>query len=221
MLRNAFLARARASLGGRATVAFAGLFGLLGLVGCASFGAGSQPPSEITASRDWVVVSGMRLQSQTGKTGCGPAALGMVLDHWGVSSSPPTADGSQGVRAAELRDRARQLGLESFVLPGTVEDLRTELAAGHPVVVGIARRERLHAYLHYVVVAGANRDLGEWLIADPDRGWTRVGLDELLAEWNATNRVMIVAYPKLGTISSVPAVHSGDERPASTAPVVF
>lgn len=57
----------------------------------------------------------------------------------------------------------------------------------------------LHAYSHFVVVVGAARDLGEWLIADPDRGWKRLDLDELLAQWNPTNRVMVVTYPPGGT----------------------
>lgn len=165
------------------------------VIGCAANTAGSWPPSNLVGSGNWVVVQDVTLQPQSGKNGCGPAALRMVLGHWGVADNGLPEDDRHGTRAGELRDRARQLGFESFVLPGTVDDLHREISAGHPVVVGVARRERLHAYLHFVVVVGAERGLGEWLIADPDRGWRRIGMDELLAEWNATDRVMIVTYP--------------------------
>jgi hypothetical protein len=174
--------------------AFGCLVGLC-CAACATF-TGSGPPSELVGNDRWLLVPAMKLRPQVGDHGCGPAALSMVLARWGVADEPGKAPGARGVSAGELRDRARALGLESYVVPGSLDDLRHELKAGHPVVLGLARREMLHAYFHFVVLVGGDADGSEWLVADPDRGWRRLPAKDLMAEWEAASRIMVVAYPK-------------------------
>jgi ABC-type bacteriocin/lantibiotic exporter with double-glycine peptidase domain len=176
---------------------------LLAALAAAGQGCSAAPPSTLAADPDWMAVAEVPLRLQKGEADCGAAALAMVLARWGRSEEAcgplaRQAEGTDGLRAGTLRDVARGEDLEAFVLRGTVEDLENELSAGHPVIVGLVRGQGPRRLNHYEVVAGLNPAGAQVLLADPARGWHRVGRDQFLKEWGEAGRVTVVVsrgYP--------------------------
>src|ERR1041384_418831 len=91
------------------------------LSGCSYLGTAREwDPAE--AGPDFVLIPGLSPVRQQDSLGCGPAALAMVLRHYGESigaedltwSLPPAKDG--GVPAASLRDLARTFGYRAHVI---------------------------------------------------------------------------------------------------------
>ena len=162
-----------------------------------------------SAARDpaWQLVSGVPFVAQKTDRDCGPAALAMVLAHFGVAArsdelvTPGAADGG-GVRAGDLRDAARRRGLEAFVVSGTFADLFDQVGRGRPVLVGLAKpMSGLAAgrgLAHYEVVVGINRSQRLILSLDPARGLRENTLEGFAREWAPTKQVTIVVFPRAG-----------------------
>ena len=151
----------------------------------------------------WVVVDDVPFVAQQSDGECGPAALAMVLGHYGVSVPPseiaaqdPAAMATVGLRAGTLRDVARAKGLEAFVVSGTFVDLLAELQKGRPVLVGVAKPVALgRARTHYEVVVGLNRRDKLIRSLDPGRGLRENTLEGFAREWVPTRQVTIVVFP--------------------------
>jgi ABC-type bacteriocin/lantibiotic exporter with double-glycine peptidase domain len=186
----------------------AGLFvpaaALVAVAGCYTGSARDVSASErLEATRDasWLVVDDVPFVAQHADGDCGPAALAMVLAHFGVEVAPGEitareAAGALGVRAGTLRDVARAKGLEAFVVSGTFEDLFAQLERGRPVLVGVAKPIAVgEAKAHYEVVVGLNRRARLIRSLDPARGLRENSLEGFAREWVPTRQVTIVVFP--------------------------
>jgi len=130
---------------------------------CYTGSAHSLPANSVSAlARDpeWRIVRDVPFVAQQTDSDCGPAALAMVLAHFGAppAATPELARGD--VRAGTLRDVARGQGLEAYAVSGTLDDLFEQVARGRPVVVGLAKPMAFtggRALAHYEVVIGLNR----------------------------------------------------------------
>jgi ABC-type bacteriocin/lantibiotic exporter with double-glycine peptidase domain len=146
----------------------------------------------------WTFAPDVAFVPQQSDSDCGPAALTMMLGHFGiratladVSASSPPDDG--GVRARALRDVARSKGLAAFVVPGTFEDLVAELRHGRPILVGLAKPiTGGRALAHYEVVVGLDSKDRQILTLDPGRGARVNTLEGFAREWSPTGRVTII-----------------------------
>lgn len=130
---------------------------------------------------------------------CGLAALAMVAGAWGRTWSiddlahriPP---GKHGVKLGVLRDLARTRGLEAFAIKANVTDLKNELSAGRPVLLGLMlphdqRRNRSH----YEVAIAMNSKDGTVITIDPATGeWMRRSPAVLDLEWKAAGYAALV-----------------------------
>ena len=169
--------------------------------GCIGYtgSARSVTPEVWRQERGWVAVQGVRLIRQQADHDCGPTALAMVVRYY--RPSLPAAQITQGfggdrrVSAAELRDRARELGLSAFVVEGTVEDLAYELKRQRPVIVGMAKPTATGAVSHYEVVVGIHPQTQRILTLDPAVGWQQNSLLEFMKEWVSTGSVLITVLP--------------------------
>ncbi len=144
---------------------------------------------------------GVQLIRQRTRTECGAAALGMMLGRWQPDSrhddvrrelGPAAPD---GIPAGRLRSVAQARGLQAFLIEGTIDDLATELALGHPVLVGLQMRQSKAIIQHYAVVVGLHRARGRVLLADPDRGWRDITLAEFESEWRPASHLTLVVFP--------------------------
>lgn len=139
----------------------------------------------------WVAVDGVPDVRQERADDCGVAAAAMVLAYWrrDAPEEAPVRDG--GLRAAEVRGLLRARGLRAYVIEGTVDDLRHELGAGRPVIVGtVTPVSRRRAQSHYVVVIAISDDAVAAL--DPATGLTELPLDRFTAAWAAAAHTTVV-----------------------------
>jgi predicted double-glycine peptidase len=148
----------------------------------------------------WQMVSDVPFVAQKSDADCGPAALAMVLGHFGVAATldqltalDPPSEG--GVRAGALRDVARAKGLEAFIVSGTFNDLVAQIDRGRPILVGLAKpMVGRRAIAHYEVVIGINRSKQLILSLDPSRGPRQNTLQGFAREWVPTHQVTIVIF---------------------------
>jgi ABC-type bacteriocin/lantibiotic exporter with double-glycine peptidase domain len=171
--------------------------------GCYTGGARAVSPqraSLLAADPSWTFAPDVPFIAQRSDSDCGPAALAMVLAHFGVPSSlaevvaaDPPRDG--GVRAGDLRDLARAKGLSAFVVAGTFADLFEQLGHGRPVLVGLAKpMTGGRAMAHYEVVVAIDRRDHRLLTLDPARGLSENSLENFAREWAPTGQVTLIVF---------------------------
>jgi hypothetical protein len=83
------------------------------------------------------------------------------------------------------------------VIQGAFEDLRHEVQAGRPVIVGVHKPlSSGEALAHYEVFVGYHLEREEVLTLDPARGLRQFPIDGFLEEWKSAGLVALVIMPK-------------------------
>jgi predicted double-glycine peptidase len=178
------------------------------------------------ADSGWLLVPEVPLVTQRERADCGAAALAMVLRYWQPATSNERVrealgvlDDEKGLAAGRLREIARQMGMQAFLIQGTVEDLVTEITRQRPVLVGTLRVQRGRGYRHYEVVVGVNPRERKILAADPAEGWREHNLDEFEARWRQSRHLALVVFAPEGRPGSMAAWKTpSPSTPASAAP---
>ena len=177
---------------------------------CASYRGTARPvsPATLAAEPGWILVRDVPYIEQEGESECGAAAIAMVVSYW-TKSTPASIVAAfrpvpnRGLAAVRLRDYARKRGLASFVIQGTFEDLRRELEAGRPVLVGLTKPVADKKVLdHYEVVVGIHRDRRLVVTLDPSEGWQQNAFDGFTNEWKGAHFTTIVVAAKPTSASS-------------------
>lgn len=172
-------------------------------VGCSYLGtARSFDPDVLARDPDWVAVKDVPLVLQKGEEDCGIAAIGMILAYWGypvprevILEACPSIPG-RGVRAGDLRDFARGIGLQSFLVHGEWKDFESELGGGHPVLVGLLKPHVSGSLCHFEIVVAIHARTKEVVTLDPARGWRRNTFLGFQQEWEPTGRLSLVFFRK-------------------------
>lgn len=178
----------------------------------------------LEADPAWKFVRGVPFIPQREDSDCGPAALAMVLSHFGVKTSLTEVAGLSppdkvGVRAGGLRDVARAKGMEAFVVEGNFNDLVDQLARNRPVLVGLAKPiTGGRALAHYEVVVGIDKTDKKIVTLDPSRGLRENSLEGFAKEWVPTGRVTLIVFPRAtrADTTSDAAPAAPDRRAAAT-----
>lgn len=189
----------------------------VGTSGCATYRGSARDVSqpEVAAEPGWTRVDGVPLVRQKGIKDCGAAALSMVLTYWEqggelprMSERPSPLERAEidralrrepgaGLSAGDLRDYARRRGHSAFVFQGSFEDLKHEVVAGRPVIVGTHKPlSSGEALAHYEVLVGLHPDRKRVLTIDPARGLRENDVRGFMAEWESAGRVTLVILPK-------------------------
>lgn len=202
------------------------------LIGIAALGLaagcgylGSARPIETSAfdvEPGWVTVRNIPFQAQESETDCGAACAAMVLTHNGhpsttkgvVDVAPTTKEGMQ---AGQIRDFIKGRGLDSFLFHGTLDDLKTELAAGRPVIVGVKKPYTNGPWNHYEVVMAINPGTKQVATLDPARGLRQNTYEGFLQEWEPTGKLTIVVG-KDGAFGARPRPNPNALSPLMGAP---
>jgi predicted double-glycine peptidase len=178
-------------------------------VGCVSYRgtARNVAPSAVHAEPGWTRVDDVPSVRQTGIKDCGAAALSAVMRYWRNSKSAAALERAnidtalrqnpdEGLTALALRDYAREQGFHAFVFNGELSDLRHEVAAGRPVIVGTHKELSSKEFLsHYEVVIGFHPERDLVLSFDPARGLTENRLQNFLKEWKRAGQTTLVIAP--------------------------
>jgi predicted double-glycine peptidase len=155
-------------------------------------------PDLVRNEPGWLVVDQVPLVRQKAEHDCGPAALAMLVTRMRpeLASDPFfTHAANAQVSVGDLRDHARQLGFQAFVVEGTVEDLVHELKSGRPVIAGIGKPTVQGRVFHYEVVIGFHAESRRVLMLDPAEGWLQNTFAGFIEEWQATGRVLLIVLP--------------------------
>ena len=137
-------------------------------------GATTVKPHEVPAG--WLTAAPTPVVVQSERSDCGLAALAMVAGAWGrhwtlddlTHRLPP---GKKGVQLGKLRDLARERGLVAYAVKGSFDDLRKELAAGRPVLLGLVLPfDRNNNLNHYEVAVAMNPADDTVVTRDPATG---------------------------------------------------
>ena len=143
------------------------------------------------------------------KDGCGSASLSMVLQYWSQKGTVLPAERldaekiqrelyskeEHGIRASAMEKFLRDSGFSPFIFRGEWSDLASHIEKGRPLIAAIQSGKK--APLHYVVVAGIDRQQEAVLLNDPERGKLfRVERMEFEKEWLRTDNWTLLAIPK-------------------------
>src|SRR5690554_1923111 len=152
---------------------------------------------------------------------CGPASLAMVLNEAGVDVDVDILipqvflPGRAGSVQPEMLATVRRHGRVPFIVPGTMDALLTEVAAGHSVAVLQNLSLPWWPLWHYAVVIGY--DLGEETLTlhSGEKPWMEIGMGRFDATWARSDRWAFIALPP----GELPASALG--RPAVQAVAAF
>ena len=159
---------------------------------------------------------------------CGPAALATALGAVGIDVRPEALTGQvylparQGSLQLEMLATARRQGTVAVRLPGTLQALLAEVAAGHAVVILQNRGLSVAPQWHYAVVVGYDLDAGELVMRSGTTEREFMRLDTFERTWARGGHWAFVALPpgKLpatATEAEVTAASVAFERVAAPA----
>lgn len=120
---------------------------------------------------------------------CGPASLSMVLGAAGFDTRPEDligrvfVPGRQGSLQIEMIAAARGQGAVAVPIPGHLDALLKELAAGHPVVVLQNLSLPISPVWHYAVAIGYDLDRRELLLRSGPEHRQRLALSTFEHTW--------------------------------------
>jgi predicted double-glycine peptidase len=166
--------------------------------GCGYLGSARElDPGQFEREAGWIAVRDVVFQEQASDTDCGAASVAMVLSHWGQASTPESIaaecpPSKEGMRAGHLRDLIKNRGFKGYLIHGRFDDLRTELAARRPVIVGLVKPYAQGGLSHYEVVVGINTDLKRVATLDPAVGPRQNSFEGFLQEWEPAGHLAIV-----------------------------
>jgi hypothetical protein len=152
---------------------------------------------------------------------CGPAALATVLGHAGLPQSPDALardvflPAREGTLQIEMLAGARRHGAFAVELPGRVEALLQELAAGHPVVVLQNLGLTIAPLWHYAVLVGYDLARSEVILRSGEVEREVLGLSTFELTWARSGYWALVALPP-GTLPI-----TADEAAVLSAAIAF
>src|SRR5690606_33493011 len=120
---------------------------------------------------------------------CGPASLAMALGAAGIDVSPEAlvgrvfVPGRQGSLQVEMIAAARRQGAVAVRIPGRLDALLQELAAGHPVVVLQNLSLPISPVWHYAVAIGYDLGREELLLRSGPMRRQRLALSTFELTW--------------------------------------
>lgn len=131
---------------------------------------------------------------------CGPAALATVLTWTGITVDPVqiaervyTPD-REGTLQSDILAAARREG-RLAVPVGSLRDVMTEIAAGHPVLVLQNLGLDWYPQWHYAVVVGYDLEAGQLTLRSGEERTRLVALDTFARTWARADEWAIVVLP--------------------------
>ncbi len=131
---------------------------------------------------------------------CGPAALAGVLNYWKVDVSPEGiaseiySRSARGTLTVDMVLYAEKSGLRANQYRGSLEDLRRNIDAGHPLVVLVDEGFLVYQKNHFMVVIGYS---SEGIIANSGRDALKfIPLREFLRSWERASFWTLLITPK-------------------------
>lgn len=133
---------------------------------------------------------------------CGPASLAAVMNYWQVPvgidqiAREVSLPGVRGAFPFDLARFPREHGLSSTSYFGGVEDLKSQIRKGHPLIAYLNLGNSLFPVGHFLVVIGYTED-GKWLIAHSGGEKEKpIPAERFLAAWKKMDYWTLLILPK-------------------------
>jgi ABC-type bacteriocin/lantibiotic exporter with double-glycine peptidase domain len=177
---------------------------LLCIFGILSSCAGQSPVQIKNGSAHRIVVPFFA----DGTDQCGPATLASILTYWGVSTEPRVLKKEvylpqlRGTLPIDMFLAAQAFGMKVESYNGTLENLRSELNSGHPLVAFLNLGYKLLPQGHYVVITGYDdQRQGVYIHSglEPDKF---VSYERFLKDWKKTGQWTLLVLPKSSKMAS-------------------
>jgi ABC-type bacteriocin/lantibiotic exporter with double-glycine peptidase domain len=177
---------------------------ILGLVLFSAAGVGFALAAETPSL--WIDVP---FVAQT-KTGCGSAAIAMVMDYWEKKAGRTVAGSAdagkiqaalyspaeEGIPASAMKRYFEGAGYRTFAFVGDWGELGHHLERGRPLIVSL-KASVPRGPLHYVVVVGIDAARGYIYVNDPaQQKMLRLSREGFESEWNAAEHWTLLAVPQ-------------------------
>jgi ABC-type bacteriocin/lantibiotic exporter with double-glycine peptidase domain len=132
---------------------------------------------------------------------CGPAVLASVLTYWGVRTDPVALKEEiylprlKGTLPLDLMLAAQARGLKAEIYEGGLDDLKSELEAGRPLVALLDLGFAIFPQGHYVVVTGYDdRRQGVYVHSSLEKD-VFIPYERFLRSWDRTGRWTLLVTP--------------------------
>lgn len=135
---------------------------------------------------------------------CGPATLASVLTYWGIPSNPQALKEEiylprlRGTLPIDLLLAAQARGLMAGFYSGSLDDVRDELAAGHPLVAFLNLGYPIFPQGHYVVITGFDDQRQGLYVHSGVEQDVFLPYERFLRSWEKTGRWTLLILPHPG-----------------------
>jgi len=132
---------------------------------------------------------------------CGPSALASVLTFWGHPIDPVNLKKEiysahlKGTLSIDLMLAAQSRGYKAHLYKGSIDDLRSELNLGHPLIAFINRGFGILPIGHYVVINGYDDARQGLSIHSGEKKNQFVSYRSFLKSWEKTQRSTLLILP--------------------------
>ena len=139
---------------------------------------------------------------------CGPATLASVLSYWGISAKPGILKKEvylprlRGTLPIDMLLAAQAFGMKVESYNGNLENIKSELDHGHPLVAFLNLGYKFFPQGHYVVITGYDdRQQGLYIHSglEPNK---LVSYERFLRDWKKTGRWTLLILPKTTKVAA-------------------
>lgn len=131
---------------------------------------------------------------------CGPASLAGVLNYWGVDISPEEiateiySKSAKGTLDVDMILYAERKSLKPHHYKGSLEDIRSNIDSGYPLIVLVDYGFWVYQQNHFMVVVGYNENE---IIANSGKDRLKsIPLKNFLKSWEKTEFWTLLVTPK-------------------------
>lgn len=133
---------------------------------------------------------------------CGPSALASVLGFWGKPAAPAELKKEiylsrlKGALTIDMLLAAQHHGLEAELSNGSLESVKKELDAGHPLIAFVNMGLRVYPIGHYMVITGYDDQNHQLLAHSGMQRDHRISYRSFEKRWKKTDRWTLTLLPK-------------------------
>jgi ABC-type bacteriocin/lantibiotic exporter with double-glycine peptidase domain len=132
---------------------------------------------------------------------CGPSALAGVLQFWGRPATPASVKNEiyvshlKGSFIVDMILAAQHAGLRASIYNGSLDDVRAELGAGHPLIAFLNLGLAIAPIGHYEVIVGFDESQQKICLHSGDHAAQWMSYSRFLKDWNKTDRSTLLILP--------------------------
>jgi len=133
---------------------------------------------------------------------CGPATLASVLTYWGVSTQPGILKKEvylpllRGTLPIDMLLGAQAYGMKAESYKGSLDNIKSELESGHPLIAFLNLGYKLFPQGHYIVITGYDdQQQGLYIHSGLEQN-KFLSYERFFRDWKKTGQWTLLVLPK-------------------------